>query len=262
MVNYAPGDLWYFPKGHSHAIATIGAEPFHAILTFDDGLYSENGTFGMSDWMSRLDPKLLDQALGTPSGQMSKIPAGETYIMQGDIIPLDSPQARAEKVLDQGRTHRFHLTAQPPHASSEGGAILIASAREFPMSTTMTAMLLKLKAGALQQPHWHDNANEWQYVIKGRNRITLFAADKRMAVAELGPGDCAYLPRGCGHSVENIGTDDSETVGVWDSGTFSESTLADWLAHAPRHILANNLGQPEAAVPRFERRPLIVAAAR
>ena len=260
VVNFGPGDLWYFPKGHSHAIMTLGTEPFHAILTFDDGLYSENGTFGISDWMSRLDPKALERALGTPAGAISKIPAGETYIMQGEVVPLDGPQARAEKVLPPERSHRFHLMQQKPHASSDGGALHMASAREFPMSTTMTAMFLKLKAGALQQPHWHANANEWQYVVKGRNRVTLFANDKRMAVAELGPGDCAYLPRGCGHSIENIGSEDSETVGVWDSGTFSESTLADWLAHAPRHLLANNFGAPEAAVPNFEKRPLIVAA--
>ena len=262
VVNYAPGDLWYFPKGHGHAIATLGAEPFHAVLTFDDGLYSEDGTFGISDWMSRLDPKSLELALGMANGGLSKIPTGETYIMQGDVIPLDSPAARAEKVLPPARPHRYRLLAQPAHASTEGGAIHIASASEFPISSTMTAMFLKLKAGAVQQPHWHVNANEWQYVIKGRNRVTLFATDKRMAVAELGPGDCAYLPRGCGHTIENIGDGDSETVGVWDSGTFSESTLADWLAHAPRHILANNFGMPESTVPQFGKRPLIVAAAR
>jgi oxalate decarboxylase len=262
IVNFGPGDLWYFPKGHSHAIMTLGSEPFHAILTFDDGLYSENGTFGISDWMSRLDAKVLERALGTPDGALSKIPAGETYIMQGDVVPLDSPQARAEKVLPAERTHRFHLMQQKAHAGSDGGTLHIASAREFPMSTTMTAMALKLKAGAVVQPHWHPNSNEWQYVVKGRNRITLFGTDKRMAVKELEPGDCAYLPRGCWHLIENIGNEDSETVGVWDSGTFSESTLADWLAHAPRHLLANNFGTKEVAVPAFQKRPLIVAAAR
>jgi oxalate decarboxylase len=49
VANYGPGDLWYFPKGHSHAIQTLGSEPCHAILAFDDGLYAEHGTFGLSD---------------------------------------------------------------------------------------------------------------------------------------------------------------------------------------------------------------------
>ena len=55
VANYGPGDLWYFPEGTRHAIQTLGSEPCHAILAFDDGLYGEHGTFGLSDWMSRLD---------------------------------------------------------------------------------------------------------------------------------------------------------------------------------------------------------------
>ena len=49
VANYGPGDLWYFPKGHAHAIQTIGSEACHAVLAFDDGLYGEHGTFGLSD---------------------------------------------------------------------------------------------------------------------------------------------------------------------------------------------------------------------
>jgi len=64
VVNLAPGDLWYFPKGHGHAIQTLGPAPCHAILAFDDGLYSEHGTFGISDWMSRYDTQALSQAFG------------------------------------------------------------------------------------------------------------------------------------------------------------------------------------------------------
>jgi len=37
VVNLGPGDLWYFPKGHGHAIQTLGPAPCHAILAFDDG---------------------------------------------------------------------------------------------------------------------------------------------------------------------------------------------------------------------------------
>jgi oxalate decarboxylase len=88
----------------------------------------------------------------------------------------------------------------------------------------------------------------------------LFAPDKRMAVAELSPGDCAYIPRGCGHSVQNIGAEESEMVGVLDSGVYSESSLADWIAKAPRHVLANNLGLPAQTVTPVANRSVIVAA--
>jgi oxalate decarboxylase len=260
VVNLGPGDLWYFPKGHSHAIQTLGPAPCHAILAFDDGLYSEHGTFGISDWMSRYDAKALSQAFGVPAEDFAQIPKAETYIMQGEVLALDGPQARSARELDHARTHRYAMMAQKPRVSTAGGALYVASSKEFPMSTTLTGMLLKLKHGAMHEPHWHADANEWHYVLKGRTRVTLFAADKRVAVAELSPGECAYIPRGCGHSIENVGAEDAEMVGVLDSGTYRESSLSDWLAKAPRHLLANNFGIPEKAVANFSKKRMVISA--
>ena len=261
VVNLGPGDLWYFPKGHSHAIQTLGATPCHAILAFDDGLYSEHGTFGISDWMSRYDAQALSQAFGVSATAFGQLPKAETYIMQGDVLPLDGPQARAAHELDHSRSHRFSLMAQKPRVSTPGGTLHVASAKEFPMSSTMTGIVLKLKHGAMHEPHWHPNANEWHYVLKGNTRVTLFAPDKRVATAELSAGDCAYIPRNAGHSIQNIGPDEAQIVGVLDSGVFQENLLSDWLAKAPRHLLANNFGLPEKAIANFNKKPLVIAPA-
>jgi oxalate decarboxylase len=261
VVNLGPGDLWYFPKGHGHAIQTLGTSPCHAILAFDDGLYSEHGTFGISDWMSRYDAKALSQAFGVAGETFAGIPKAETYIMQGEVLPLDGPQARAAHELDHGRSHRYALMAHKPKVSTAGGALYVASAKEFPLSTTLTGMVLKLKPGAMHHPHWHTDANEWHYVLKGRTRITLFAPDKRVAVAELSPGECAYIPRNCGHSIQNVGAEDAEMVGALDSGTYHESSLSDWLAKAPRHLLANNFGIVEKDVANFSSKRMVISPA-
>lgn len=158
VVNLGPGDLWYFPKGHGHAIQTLGPAPCHAILAFDDGLYSEHGSFGISDWMSRYDTRALSQAFGIVADAFAQIPKAETYIMQGEVLPLDGPQARSAHELDHARTDRFAMMAQKPRVSTPGGALYIASAKEFPMSTTLTGMVLKLRRGAMHEPHWHTDA--------------------------------------------------------------------------------------------------------
>ena len=261
VANLGPGDLWFFPKGHSHAIQTLGPAPCHAILAFDDGLYSEHGTFGISDWMSRYDAPTLSQALGVSTETISPNPKAETYIMQGEVLALDGPQAKIARALDRDRTHRFALMAQKPRVSTAGGQLYVASAKEFPVSSTMTGTVLKLKPGAMHEPHWHTDANEWHYVLKGRTRVTLFAFDKRVAVAELSAGECAYIPANCGHSIQNIGQEDAEVISALDSGAYHESSLGDWLAKAPRHLLANNFGVSEAAVANFGRKRMVIASA-
>jgi oxalate decarboxylase len=247
VANYAPGDLWYFPKGHAHAIQTLGNEPCHAVLAFDDGQYAEHGTFGLSDWISRLDAASLALTLGVPKDVAAKLPPAEVYIKQGDVIARGSAAANAVQVLPRQRTHRYRLMARAPRVSTPGGTIHIASAKEYPISTAMTAVVTKLKPGAMHAPHWHPDANEWHYLARGRTRVTLFATDKRIATAELSPGDCAYIPQGCGHIVQNIGSEECEIVGVLDKGAYAESTLAEWVARVPRQLLANNLGLPAQA---------------
>jgi oxalate decarboxylase len=261
IVNLGPGDLWYFPKGHSHAIQTLGPAPCHAILAFDDGLYSEHGTFGISDWMSRYNAETLSQVFGVSAEAFAQMPKAETYIMQGEVLPLDGPQAHSARELDHARTHRYPMMAQKPRVRTPGGDLYIASSKEFPMSTTLTGMVLKLKRGAMHEPHWHPDANEWHYVLKGRTRVTLFGPDKRVAVAELSTGECAYIPRNCGHSIQNIGPEDAEIVGVLDNSVYREGSLSAWLAKAPRYLLANNFGLPENAIANFSKKRVVISAA-
>ncbi len=43
--DFEPGDVWYFPRGHGHQLECLGDKPTHFILIFDNGYFSEFGTF-------------------------------------------------------------------------------------------------------------------------------------------------------------------------------------------------------------------------
>src|SRR4051794_12627337 len=74
VFNVGEGDLWFFPRGYPHAIQTIGGEPCHAVLVFDDGRYSEHGTFGLTDILSRLDTSVLTSSFGVTAGAFEHLP--------------------------------------------------------------------------------------------------------------------------------------------------------------------------------------------
>ena len=115
VVNLGPGDLWYFPKGHSHAIQTLGPSPCHAILAFDDGLYSEHGTFGISDWMSRYDAQSLSQALGVSAEAFAQIRdlhhAGRSVAVGWPAGPHGArarPRAKSSPCADGAKAQGLH----------------------------------------------------------------------------------------------------------------------------------------------------------
>ena len=103
------------------------------------------------------------------------------------------------------QTHKYRLLAQPPHAIYKGGREWRVDSTRFPISKTITGVVLDLDPGGLRELHWHPNADEWQYVIEGEVSVTLFGSHGRYRTETLEKGDVGYIPQGYGHSIENVG---------------------------------------------------------
>ena len=53
------GDLWYFPTGFPHSIQGLGDEGTEFLLIFDDGNFSEDSTFLLTDYLARTPKDVL-----------------------------------------------------------------------------------------------------------------------------------------------------------------------------------------------------------
>ena len=132
---------------------------------------------------------------------------------------------------------------------SEGGWARQTTIRELPSATEIAAVNMRLKAGAVQEMHYHKEA-EWAYVLAGRARITAVDPELRTFQDDVSEGDLWYFPAGLPHSIQGLADDGCEVLLVVDNAHFdSHSTflLTDWLAHTPREVLAANFEVPESA---------------
>jgi oxalate decarboxylase len=260
VVDLGPGDIWYFPRGYGHSLQGLGPDETHFVLIFDSGHFSEYGTFSITDWMALTGPSVLSQNFATPESTFAGIPKKEAYIAQGRVpgpLPVDPP-AGSERV--GALTHKYRLLAQAPR-EFPGGTIHLASSVEFPVSTTITGAYMTLKPGALRAMHWHPNADEWQYYLQGRARVTLFGSSGRYRTEEVGPGEVVYIPRGFGHHIESVGSEEAHIILGFNSGIYQESSFAQWLATVPPETVTDNTGIPETVVAGFNRNsPGIIAA--
>lgn len=236
--NYEPGDLWYFPKGHGHSIQTIGDKPCHFILSFDNGAFSEHGTFSITDWIDVTPKDMLALDFGLPADVFDKFPKGEAYIQAGPVIPvsqaLDAPWPKDS-------THKFRLLKDPRAVRDfDGGTFRLATVDEWPVSKTMSGGVMTIRPGQMRKLHWNVNANEWHFYLKGKGQVAVFGSGGRGKVAEFKPGDVAYIPMGFGHAIKNIGDEDLEIIQTWDNGKFEEIDLDAWVKASPNYLLANN----------------------
>ena len=245
--NYGPGDLWYFPKGHGHAIQPIGDKPCHFILSFDNGAFSEHGTFSVTDWVNVTPKDMLGLNFGLSPAVFDAFPKGETYIQSGPILPVSEA---VDAPWPKESTHKFSLLSDKrAKRAFEGGSLHLATVEEWPIAKTMSGGLMVIKPGQIKELHWNPNANEWHYYLSGTGQVAAFGSGGRGKVADFKAGDVAYIPAGFGHAIRNTGDTDLQIIQTWDNGVFEEITLKDWMATSPKYLVSNNFaGVPDSTI--------------
>jgi oxalate decarboxylase len=250
IVDFNVGDVWYFPRGHGHSIQGLGPDGCQFILVFDNGYFSEFGTFSITDWLGHLPAEVLAKNFNAAEATFANFPKREVYMAKGPVPP-PLPENPAFGTLDVGAlTHRYRLLAQKPEVFA-GGTMQLVSEREFPISTTVTGAVLRIKPGGLRELHWHPNADEWQYYVRGQGRMSVFGSHGRSRIDDFAAGDVGYVPQGYGHYVENTGSEDLEVVVVLNNGDYQSISLTAWMAANPKELLATNFGVPAATFARF-----------
>ena len=156
-------------------------------------------------------------------------------------------------------THKYRLLAQVPHALYRGGREWRVDASRFPISRTITGVILDLDPGALRELHWHPNADEWQYVINGRVSVTLFGSHGRFRIETLEAGDVGYVPQGYGHSIENMGDGPARILIGLNAGLYETIDLSQWIAGNPVDVLATNFAQPAELFGKFPKQDVFLA---
>ena len=103
---FEPGDVWYFPRGHGHMLQCLGDKPAHFILIFDNGYFSEFGTFSISDWIGHTPKALLAKNFGLPESAFDGFPKDEVYFARGPIPP-EKPTVPLQGWKQPPLTHKY-----------------------------------------------------------------------------------------------------------------------------------------------------------
>ena len=252
---FMPGDLWYFPRGHGHALQNVGQTDAHFVLGFDDGHFSEYGTFSITDWVARSSPEVVAKNLGLSREVVAKLPTKEVYIIPGKIPPQIPEDYVGADLQENQNPHKFSL-ARAPITRYAGGWVRHANQKDFPINTTLASALEYLDPGAIRELHWHPNADEWQYILQGRSRVTVFGAHGRTRTEECGPGDIVFVQQGFGHYVENVGREPMQFFALFNTPTFEEISISSWLAGNPASLIADNFDIPKSEVAKMPKRVL------
>jgi oxalate decarboxylase len=244
------GDLWYFPTGIPHSIQGLGPDGCEFLLVFDDGTFSEYETVQLADWTSRTPREVLAKNMGVPVGAFKNIPDHQLYIFQGEVPGALEDDVRAIGGAGNMPKERFdyRMLAQPPTKRTTGGEVRIVDSSNFTVSRTIAAALVTVHPGGLRELHWHPNADEWQYYISGKGRMTVFATAGKARTTDFQAGDVGYVQQTLPHYVENTGTTDLTFLEMFKTSTFQEISLNEWLSHTPQQLVNSHLHLDKATL--------------
>ncbi len=219
VADVGKNDLWFFPSGIPHSIQGLNPDGCEFMLVFDDGNFSE-----------------------------SDVPKQELFIFQADVpgsVETDQ-QAAAGARGRSPQNFAFRTMQIPPTLKTKSGDVRVVDTSNFKVSTTAMA-LVTVHPGGLRELHWHPNADEWQYYISGKGRMTVVDTGNKARTMDFQEGDVGYVQKTLLHYVENTGDTDLvflEMFGKVDR--FQDLSFSEWLAHTPPEAVMAHLNIDKA----------------
>jgi len=261
MDDVGVGDLWNFPAGIPHSIQGLD-EGCEFLLVFDDGNFSENETFLITDWFAHTPPEVLAKNFGVPEAAFANLPDNlehTRYMFAGKVpgptVPVRSPAGTVPV------KYSYRMLAQDP-IKVAGGQVRIVDSSIFPAASTIAAALVEIQPGAMREMHWHPNNDEWQYYISGRARMCVFASGGKARTFNYQAGDVGYVPFAMGHYIENLGDEPVRFLEMFRSSYFADVSLNQWMALTPPELVKAHLNLDQQTIAALRKDKPILAPSR
>jgi oxalate decarboxylase len=257
VADVTKNDLWYFPSGIPHSIQGLDPDGAEFMLVFDDGDFSEAETVLLSDSMAHLPREVLSKNFGVAEQALKNLPKQELFIFQTEVPgSLEADQKAAAGIPGKSLIDfAFRTMEMPPTKRTKGGEVRIVDSGKFKVSTTVAMAMVTVQPGGLRELHWHPNADEWQYYISGKGRMTVVATGNRARTMDFQAGDVGYVEKTLLHYIENTGDTDLIFLEMFKSSFYQDLSLSEWLAHTPPELVMAHLQIDKAtfdAIPKDE----------
>ena len=260
VADVKKNDLWYFPSGIPHSIQGLDPDGTEFMLVFDDGDFSESETVLLSDSMAHVPREVLAKNFGVAEPAFKNLPKQELFIFQ-TAVPggLEADQRAAAGTLGKSPSDfAFRTMEMPPTKRTKGGEVRIVDSSTFKASANVAMAMVTLHPGGLRELHWHPNADEWQYYIAGKGRMTVVATGNKARTLDFQAGDVGYVQKTLLHYIENTGDTDLIFLEMFKSGSYQDLSLSEWLTHTPPELVMAHLNVDKATLDAIQKDKAVV----
>ena len=150
-------------------------------------------------------------------------------------------------------SHLFHLSQQKPQNKTQGGMRLVAAKHNFPTLKGMSFYKLTLFPKGIREPHWHANADELGYCLKGEALVTFYGTGNLREVFLVKAGEAFFIPSGYLHQIVNTGAEESELILQFSSDEPEDFALSSTFGMFSDAVLGNTWGVTKSVFAEMQR---------
>lgn len=248
------GDVWFFPAGIPHSIQAFenGCE---FLLIFNDGSFSEENTFLLSELMLRNPQEVIAKNFRTSVDKLAPLPKDQLWIFPGTPAPANISEQNVTGpagVIPKQEAYSYHWSQQQP-LKIPGGTVKILDPSTFPIASMFSVALITVEPGAMRELHWHTTSDEWSYFLSGSARLTVYEAPAASRTFDFSAGDVGYVPVPNAHYLENTGNTTLVYMEVLLAPQYSDISVNQWLGLTDRQIVRDHTGLGEDVLGRLKK---------
>jgi oxalate decarboxylase len=171
----------------------------------------------------------------------------------GQNEPGASQPSAAPSVNDSPASHITSLAGRKPYFADQSGNLTRVDANDMHRMKRLSIRRLQLSPQGIREPHWHTNANELGYCLRGQHVVTIAGNHSTRHSFTISQGEMFFVPSGALHYVENIGSQEGEIILGFSHERPEDFGLSGTFGSFSDAVLGNTFGLPASAFANIKR---------
>lgn len=223
------GEVVYFPKGYIHHIENIHPKKSRFILCYN---HNQPEDLDLSAAVGSMSAHVLASTFSAPKELFERIKKGakDAFISRRKTVA---------KFASTPNYHKLDLERIHPQIDTPGGLARIANHTNFPALEHLALFSLRVVKGGVREPHWHPNATELNFVVRGKARLTILSPSGDIDTFELTQGQGSIIPAGYFHHIENLSPSELHMTVFFSNSLPNDIGLSGALSAYSKEVLAS-----------------------
>jgi oxalate decarboxylase len=202
------GEMFFIPMGFVHSIENIDGQKSVVKCAL-------NHEFPEIMHLNQAVDSISDSVFTSTFTSKQGFVHGLKNLKNGDMIIELKQKVQAPSQSES--SYKFNIEGSDKPILTKGGYLQIGTKKNLPALEGLALLGFRLNQKGAVEPHWHTNAGELVYIVRGKTRITVLAPDGNVETVEVNGGEGIFAPASHFHNIENVGTESVEVIAFFNN---------------------------------------------